>query len=224
MHKALEDIPVRILNNAMGALTQANTLAVYHDPGMEHRNDLCVLSAALAGELFFKAIIADEHPLLLFKDLFHLDQPKNEVFDIERTIGSGRTYGFDHLPQLLWVTRGERLPDPTSFEAVRVARNSVQHFCTPVGVNLRTISLNFIYKNLDPLIKKYFDINAIEYHEDLSVSYDYVVSFLIGHELEFSIPDDFCVTEINLKQELSETSSGYQSNFGRRLLDAEKKG
>lgn len=221
MHEALEQIPDRILKNAVGALTQANTLAVYHDPGMEHRDDLCVLSAALAGELFLKAIIADEHPLLLFKDLFHLDQPSNSAFDVEQTIRSARTYGFEHLPQLLWVTRNERIADQKSFDAVRSARNSVQHFCTPAGMNLREISLHFLYKNIDPLIRKYFNINAIEFHEDHSVSYDYVVSCLIGHELVFSIPDDFNVTEIDLEYELAQSSKKYREGFGRRLLAAQ---
>jgi hypothetical protein len=115
MHKVLEQITPRILSNAFGALSQANTLSVYADPGMEHRDDLCVLSAALAGELFLKAIISKEHPLLLFKDLFHLDQPGNESFDIEAIVKSGRTYGFEHLPQLLWVVANERIPDIPSY-------------------------------------------------------------------------------------------------------------
>jgi hypothetical protein len=224
MHKALEDIPDRILTNALGALTHANTLAVYRDPGKEHHDDLCVLSAALAGELTLKAIIAEEHPLLLFKDLFHLDQPGNDEFDIEHTIRSGKTYGLEHLPQLLWVARNDRLPDKASFDAVRSARNSVQHFCTPSGVDLREVSLRFIYNNIDPLIKKYFDFNAIEFHEDHAVSYDYVVSSLIGHELAFSIPDDFAVTEIDIEAELREASQVYREGFGRILMEAANRG
>lgn len=220
MHKILEQITPRILSNAFGALTQANTLSVYADPGMEHRDDLCVLSAALAGELFIKAIIAKEHPLLIFKDLFRLDQPANNEFDIEAIVSSGRTYGFEHLPQLLWVVANERLPDIASYKAVQSARNSVQHFCSPAGVDLRKISLDFIYKNIDPLIKRHFGVFAIEYHEDLSVSYDYVVSCLIRRGLHFSIPDNFWVTEIDLRHEISNSPREYRDGFGSKLVEA----
>jgi hypothetical protein len=53
MHKSIENIPNRILEMAIGALMQANTHAAYFDPGMEHRENMSVLHAALAGELFY---------------------------------------------------------------------------------------------------------------------------------------------------------------------------
>ena len=220
MHPALREISPRILANAVGALTRANTDAVYSDPGMEHRDDICILSSALAGELFLKAIIAAEHPLLIFRDLFHLDQPANSHFDVEEIVRSGRTYGFEHLPRLLWVATGERISDPANYEAVRSARNSVQHFCSPGDISLRKLSLKFIYKNVDPLVHKHFGICAIEYHEDIHVSYDYVVSCLIAHELEFSIPPAFRVTEIDLEECLARASRGYRQGFGAQLLAA----
>lgn len=220
MRPALRDISDRILQNAIGALTRANTDSVYSDPGMEHREHMCVLSSALAGELFLKAIVAKEHPLLIFRDLFHLDQGNNKTFDVEEIIKSGKTYSFEHLPRLLWVTTGERLRDPANFEAVRLTRNSVQHFCSPGNTSLRGLSLRFLYSNIDPLIHKHFGIYAIEYHEDFHVGYDYVVSCLIAHELTFSIPKRFRLTEIDLRECLAKTSTGYRRGFGDRLLAA----
>lgn len=220
MHDALKDIPDRILDNAIGALMQANTHAVFHDPGMEHREQMSVLNAALAGELFLKAIIAKEHPLLIFRDLFHLDQPHSPDLSIDDIIRSGRTYAFEHLPKLLWVTTGERLADQSSFEEVRLARNAVQHFCSPLSTNLREISLRFIYRNLDPLIQRHFGLYAIEYNEDFSIGYDYVVACLIGYEIEFSIPPDFRITEVSVPALLRETARSYRTGFGKKLLSA----
>ena len=60
MHEGLKDLPDRILDVAIGALTQANQHAVYYDPGMDHWDHMSVLNAVLAGELFLKAIIAKE--------------------------------------------------------------------------------------------------------------------------------------------------------------------
>ncbi|MEP5438339.1 MAG: hypothetical protein ABJQ08_17035 [Paracoccaceae bacterium] len=217
MHTSLENIPDRILQVAEGALTQANQHAVYFDPGLEHWDHMAVINAAFAGELFLKAIIAKEHPLLIFRDLFHLDDPDSHDLDIEKIIEKGRTYNFEHLPKLLWVTTGERLPDIESFEKLRQVRNSIQHFCAPSGISFQRLALEFIYNNIDPLIKRHFDINAVEHHEDLSVGYDYVVSCLVRHELLFSVPDNFDVPEIDLEAELSQTSESYQTEIRHRI-------
>jgi hypothetical protein len=107
MHNALKDIPERILNVAIGALTQANQHAVYYDPGMDHWTDMSILNAATAGELFLKAIVAREHPLLIFRDLFQLDDPISADLKLEHIIQKGRTYDFEQLPKLLWVSTGE---------------------------------------------------------------------------------------------------------------------
>jgi hypothetical protein len=216
MHKALEDIPTRILNVAIGALVQANQHAVYYDPGMDHWTDMSILNAATAGELFLKAIIAKEHPLLIFRDLFQLDDPINADLRLDHIIQKGRTYDFEQLPKLLWVTTGERLPDPESFEQLRKARNAIQHFCSPPG-NLRYLALAFLYNNIDPLIHRHFGLCAVEHHEDISIGYDYVVSCVIRNELLFSIPDNFGVTEIDLKEVVSETSIQYQEQLAKRF-------
>ena len=131
MNQALKDIPDRILNLAMGALTQANTHAVYSDPGNEHWEHICVLNTAHAGELFLKAIIAKEHPLLIFKDIFNLDDNRGGLLDIETLIKRGRTHDFERLPQILWATTDKRIPNSTCFERLRLARNAIQHFCAP---------------------------------------------------------------------------------------------
>jgi len=60
VHAELEDVLPRILDVARGALIQANQHAVYYDPGLEHWSNMSVLNAALAGELFLKAIVAKE--------------------------------------------------------------------------------------------------------------------------------------------------------------------
>jgi hypothetical protein len=198
--------------------TQANQHAVYSDPGMDHWGDMCILNAALAGELFIKAIVASEHPLLIFRDLFQLDDPTNPDLTIQHIIKKGRTYNFEHLPKLLWVSTGERLPDIDSFEKLRKVRNAIQHFCSPSEVvDLRRLALEFLYKNVDPLINKHFNLCAIEYHEDISAGYDYVVESLVRHELLFSIPDNFKVTEIDLDDIIGKASTDYREAIKRRL-------
>lgn len=211
MNPALKQIPDRILNLALGALAQANTHAVYLDPGNEHWQHICVLNTAHAGELFLKAIIAKEHPLLIFKDIFSLDDNRGALLDIETLIIRGRTHDFERLPQVLWATTGKRIPNPQCFERLRQARNAIQHFCVPAEDNFQELSLEFIYTIIDPLISDAFGIRAIEYHEDPSVSYDDIVGALLRSGLTFTVPDDFEITEIRMAKELESTTLAYRA-------------
>ncbi len=222
MHKILKEIPNRIITVATGALAQANFHAVYYDPGMDHWDHISILNAALAGELFLKAIISKEHPLLIFRDLFRIHNPEKDEIDLDLILNNGKTYNFEHLPKLLWIVSGERLPDIESFERLRKVRNSIQHFCAPEGVNFRKLSLEFIYKNIDPLIYKHFGMYAIEFHEDISAGYDYIVENLINYELYFSIPRNFNVSEINFEEALSKVSESYRIELTKRLSVAKR--
>lgn len=217
MNKELRQIPDRILGLAVAALSQANTHAVYMDPGNEHWDVISILNAAHAGELFLKAIIAKEHPLLIFKDVFNLDDNKSGALDIAGLLQKGRTHDFEKLPHVLWATTGIRLPNPKCYERLRKARNAIQHFCAPEDESFGELSLEFIYTIIDPLIAKNFGIHAIEYHEDHSVSYDYVVGRLLRAELRFTLPKDFAVTEIDLADELADVSDAYRNWFVREL-------
>lgn len=220
MHESLKEVRGRILEVAIGALVQANQHAVYYDPGMDHWEHMSVLNSALAGELFLKAVIAKEHPLLIFRDLFYLDDPRIQDMNFNQIIEKGRTYNFEHLPKLLWVATGERLPDMENFEKLRKVRNSLQHFCAPENLDFRRLSLEFIYNNIDPLIYKHFGLCAVEFHEDTSVGYDYVVNCVISHELFFSIPKDFRITEVDIGETLSKTHNAYRDELTKRLSAA----
>lgn len=173
--------------------------------------NISVLNTAHAGELFLKAIIAKEHPLLIFKDIFNLDENSGGLLDIETLIKRGRTHDFERLPQILWATTDKRIPNSTCFEQLRLARNAIQHFCAPDEQDFRALSLEFIYTIIDPLIAEVFDLCAIEFHEDHSVSYDYVVATLLRSELKFTVPDTFAVTEIRMNEELKGASREYRA-------------
>lgn len=218
MHAALEAIPSRIFRLAEGALAQANTHAVYADPGRDYWDFISIINAAHAGELFIKAVIAQEHPLLIFRDLFLLDDKYSDDLNLEDLIQRGKTYELNNLPQVLWAATGYRIKEIECFERLRNARNAIQHFCDPTTINLRSLSLEFIYKIIDPLVARCFDICAIEYHEDDGVSYDYVVMQILSHQLKFTMPKDFNVTEISIKEALEGSDEIYR-NWVRTELE-----
>jgi hypothetical protein len=225
MNPVLEEIPERILKLAIGALSQANTHAAFADPGNEHWDFISVTNTAHAAELFLKAIIAKEHPLLIFRDIFGLDDSRADSIELTGLLQRGKTHDFERLPQVLWVTTGQRIPNPNCYERLRRARNAIQHFCAPDDVNFRALSLEFIYTIIDPLIFEHFGLFAIEYHEDHSVGYDYLVGTIIGRGLRFSVPDDFEVGEISLAEALMDSEATYRewisgelNRIGRRDL------
>jgi hypothetical protein len=222
VNQELREIPDRILGLATAALAQANTHAAFMDPGSEHWPLMSVLNTAHAGELFLKAIIASEHPLLIFKDLMNLDDSQADELDLKTLLTRGRTHDFEKLPKVLWATSGIRIPNTECWERLRNARNAIQHFCSPDEDDLGGLSLEFIYTILDPLILDRFALHAIEYHEDHSVGYDYLVGTLLRRELRFSIPDDFDLTEIQISRELEDASHGYRKWLAETLTAAGK--
>ena len=70
MHESLTSIPDRILDLGLISLKQAVTRSALFHLNNAEADQISILNAAHAGELIIKAIIAHEHPLLLFKNLF----------------------------------------------------------------------------------------------------------------------------------------------------------
>lgn len=219
MNEALRGIPGRILGLATAALTQANMHAVFMDPGSEHWPQMSILNTAHAGELFLKAMIASEHPLLIFKDLVSLDDSRTDELSLQTLLTRGRTHDFEKLPQVLWATTGMRIPNLDCFERLRRTRNAIQHFCVPDVRDLSALSLEFIYTIIDPLILEQFGLCAIEYHEDHTVGYDHLVGTLLRRELKFSLPTNFRITEIDIAEEIEDASAEYR-DWVRSALDA----
>ena len=213
----LSDIPSRIFGLAEASLMQANMHAAFMDPGNEHWPLMSVLNAAHAGELFIKAIIAAEHPLLIFKDVPGLDDNTAIELDLSTLLKRGRTHDFEKLPQVLWATTGIRIPDPSCYNKLRRLRNTIQHFCSPDDEDPSGVALEFIYRIIDPLIRDRFGLYAIDYHEDHLIGYDHLVGTLLRRGIRFSVPDDFDLPEINAGLEIARTSDEYKKWFRREL-------
>lgn len=221
MNEELKQVADRILGLATAALAQANTHAVFMDPGNEHWPLMSVLNTAHAGELFLKAIIAQEHPLLIFKDVMNLDDGRSDELALSTLLARGKTHDFEKLPQVLWAATGMRIPNRNCYERLRRARNAIQHFCPPGDGDLGGLSLTFIYTIIDPLIFKHFGLYAIEHHED-EIGYDYIVSCLLRRQIRFSVPNDFNVGEISIAEEMENATRSYRSWLKSELKRIDK--
>ena len=208
MHETLKSIPEKILYLGLSSLKQAITSSTLYNPRGSNEDVIAILNAAHAGELIFKALIAKEHPLLIFRNLHEINKSDEYALDIYQLLEKGITHDFSKLPNVLFACSGIKVPDIESFNTIRKVRNQIQHFIEPDLFNYSEISLNFIFKNLDPLLREHFDLYAIEYHTD--EFYDHIVSALIAHQLTFSIPNDFELSEIDLNYELADRSTEHR--------------
>lgn len=204
VHDIINQIPDRILMTAFGVLSQANTHACFMDPGNEYWDYMSIINSAHAGELFIKAAVAQIHPLLIFKNLCEIDDKKSDTLTIDKIIRSGYTYEFSKLPNLYWITTGKRIPNISCYNRIKDARNSIQHFCTPDQIDLRSLSIEFIYTIIDPIIVDHFNEYAINFHEDHSIGYDYLVECIMKNKQRFSIPNNFDITEFNISHTFKE--------------------
>lgn len=207
MHDSLKGVSTRILGLATDALKRANTDAVYFDPGMEHRQSLAPLAAAHAGELVLKALIAKEHPLLLFKNIG--EKTTDDEIDLDWLLQNGRTHDFSRLPSVLWATSGIRVPDIDSYRRIAALRNQIQHFVDDRDSDVQFDCLNFIYSNIDPLLNKHFGLTACEFHEDQFD--DYVIGCLFAHQIKFTVPSNIALAEIDPHQYLQDCSKEYRT-------------
>lgn len=206
MHESLKGISDKILELATGALKRANTDAVYFDPGMEHRQSLAPLAAAHAGELVLKALIAKEHPLLLLSNIG--EKTTNDEIDLDWLLKNGRTHDFSKLPSVLWATSGIRVPNIDCYRRIAEIRNQIQHFVDDRDADVQYDCLQFIYSIIDPLLHEHFGIIACEFHEDEFD--DHVIGCLLSHQIKFTAPKDFELTEIDPQECLRDASKGYR--------------
>ena len=210
-HKAYDDIEARLLEGATAALKQANTHATFCVQGNEHWERMSIINATHAGELFIKAAIAKVHPLLIFQNVFEPEKTAevNSELSLKTLIKSGKSHDFGKLPSVLWATTGVQITGLQVFKEAQEARNAVQHFVFDDLSSLSNLSLRFIYEVIDPLIKREFNMHAIEHHEDHSVGYDYIVDTVVRSNLKFSIPTDFDLGEIYLSESVVDCDAAY---------------
>ncbi len=113
------------------------------------------------------------------------------------------------------MVHGERLPDLDSFEKLRKARNAIQHFCAPDIARPGDLSLTFLYRNIDPLIKRHFSVDAVNFIEPDEIGY--LIEHLVRLELPFSSSEVIEISEFNISEALSNAGDEYRKAVEGRL-------
>ncbi len=182
VHPALKDVADHMRDLGLGALTHALRLSLYSDPDNPSWGDLSVLNGAHAAEILIKARIADEHPLLIFSQIPRSTQAGGPLLTFDDLFEKGQTIDFQDLPERLWAVTGQTLPNPEVYREFGRLRNAIQHFASPSN-DSSALTLEFVFKVLDPFIFQNWGLYAIDYNEECGDHYDHIFDSLVTRDI-----------------------------------------
>ena len=189
MDAGLKNVYQHMIALGAGSLSHANYLAHFYDWTNQMWSQLGVLQATHACEIFLKARLAQEHPLLIFDSL-----PKSTadcvnkttgLLDFESLLEKGQTITYSELPEKVWAATGVKINNLKLYNDFGKLRNSIQHFAAPNrDVSLQTSQ--FIYDVIDPFINSEWGMCAMDYCDD-SEGYEYLIPVLADRGVEFIV-------------------------------------
>ena len=122
---------------------------------------LSILQAAHAAEIFLKARIAQEHPLLIFELLPRSTQVDEPLLSLAHLFERGRTVQYQQFGRL---------------------RNTIQHFALPDNCDFSLETSRFIYGVVDPFMNQSWRLYAVDYCED-SEGNEYLIPTLVARSV-----------------------------------------
>ncbi|MEQ0583466.1 hypothetical protein PANTOEA_17800 [Pantoea dispersa] len=185
----LKDVYKHMIDLGAGSLAHANYLAHFYDMSNVMWSQLGVLQAAHACEIFLKARLAQEHPLLIFESL-----PKSTadcvnkttgLLDFESLLEKGQTITYSELPEKVWAATGKKINNTQLYNDFGKMRNSIQHFAAP-NKDVSLLTSQFIYEVIDPFINSEWDMCAMSYCDD-SEQYEYLIPILAKRNVYFTV-------------------------------------
>lgn len=186
MHKELEGVAEHKKEFGLAALSHALQHTCFYNEFNPYWQDLAVLQAAHAAEIFIKARIAEQHPLLIFMDLPKSTQ-SGGLLDIKALIESGRTIQFQDLPERLWAITGYAINNPQTYQRFGKSRNSIQHFASLQECDLSQEILKFVFGILDPAINDFWGLYAVDCVEDPDAG-EYIIKMLLKSGITYLEP------------------------------------
>lgn len=190
MDQNLRNIHENMINLGCGSLRHANYLGHFYDMVNDYWEELSVLQAAHACEIFLKARLAQEHPLLIFDTIpkstsKHVDS--SGLLNFESLLQDGRTIDYSELPEKVWAATGLKFT-PQQLQIYRdfgYLRNKIQHFASPKG-EIQSQITNYIYGFIDPFINSQWGLYAVDFCDDTE-QYENLVPTLACDDVEFLI-------------------------------------
>ncbi|MEI7255883.1 hypothetical protein [Dickeya dadantii] len=222
MDASLKNVYEHMIALGAGSLAHANYLAHFYDMNNSMWSQLGVLQAAHACEIFLKARLAQEHPLLIFESL-----PKSTaecvnkatgVLDFESLLEKGQTIKYSELPEKVWAATGRKIIKKELYDDFGKLRNSIQHFAAP-NKDVSLLTSQFIYEVIDPFINAEWGMCAMDYCDD-SAQYEYLIPVLADRGIHFIVSQKICGGLNELAELIQDGSASYQSEMMSRGCNA----
>lgn len=182
MQEDLRSVHEHMIRLGRAALSHANYHSCFYSFEGEMWDEMSVLQAAHAAEIFIKARIAQEHPLLIFDKMPRSTQAGNDLLSFKDLVKKAKTISYLDLPERLWAATGIKVPNLDLYKSFGQLRNTIQHFTVPDEWPCDTKT--FIYEVIDPFINECWGLYAIDHHED-NDRYNNIVDVLISSEVPF---------------------------------------
>jgi hypothetical protein len=211
-HKERKKIAEHMASFGGRILCMANLHAHQGNPGGSDWQEMAVVEAAHAAEIFLKARIALEHPLLIFENVPYRSRPVSMDDLLE-----GRTVIYNDLPALLMQTTGEAI-DADRFREFGKLRNRIQHFLPPKGMDLGGEALRFVFEVLDPFINRAFGWFAIDFNDDHE--YDLLIDALAQREILFLVSSGAAEVWWNVNFYSAGCKNAYLQKMNKRVIKA----
>jgi len=209
------------------SLRHANYLANFYNMGYSSSWDvLSVLQAAHAMEIFIKARIAKEHPLLLL-DKYPKENSNGDLLSYEDLMEKSTTIQYKDLPSRLWAATGMKLKNLDNYREFGTVRNQIQHLGTPKNIDFSNLTNSFVHEVIHPFIHECWGLYAIDYTED-DYYYESTISHLITQRIKVVIsPSSFKKISLDKQAILTlksndDYSSWFQNEMSIKSLDFNK--
>ncbi len=208
MQKELNQVHEHMIRLGRAALSHANYHSCFYSFEGEMWDEMSVLQAAHAAEIFIKARIAQEHPLLIFEKMPRSNKAELGTLSFKDLVRSAKTFSYLDLPERLWAATGIQLPNLELYRSFGQLRNTIQHFTVPDEWPCNTKT--FIYEVIDPFINQCWGLYAIDHHEDTDGCHN-IVDVLISNEIPFLVSPT-CESEMGKVEDyLSGCSDNYRA-------------
>ncbi|EQC0078312.1 hypothetical protein ACY0L2_001708 [Serratia marcescens] len=214
----LKKVYSHMLNLGAGSLAHANYLAHFDDMSNSMWSQLGVLQAAHACEIFLKARLAQEHPLLIFESL-----PKSTadcvnkitgLLDFESLLEKGQTITYSELPEKVWAATGKKINDIKLYNDFGKLRNSIQHFAAP-NKDVSEFTSKFIYEVIDPFINSEWGLCAMDFCDD-SGGYEFLIPTLASRNIYFTVSPRIHGGLLELSSLVEDGTTTYQKEMMSR--------
>jgi hypothetical protein len=181
MDAALSNVAENMLSLGRATLAHAIDMLAFCDSAarynrVEQRDSIAVLTAAHAAEILVKSRIAQEHPLLIFKEIPKRSRGSEDSLTLSQLMEDGRTLMFSELPDRLWAVRGYNLLNQETYQSFGKLRNTIQHFGRP-DRDLTDETIKFIFTVIQPFLWEHWNLLAIEHFDDPD-GHEYVIKFV----------------------------------------------